>query len=120
MAIVNLLKRNSESLNDTSVIEKITSIFRFKFWLYLGPLKNLKILTWFDQLMGSLQAFEERIKRKNQDKLEQVLQTKLTLKDNKTLMKEVRIIIDMVMDITHIPLEGMKDDIIQGKRKGKV
>ena len=36
-----------------------------------------------DQLMGSLQAYENILKRNNQEKLEHNLQTTLTIKENK-------------------------------------
>ena len=67
LAIVNLLERNGENLNDTHVIEKKnTLIFRFKS-LIIEAIKESKDLHFMtiDQLIRSLQAHEERLTRKN-------------------------------------------------------
>ena len=64
LMILNLLKRNNESLNNTQVIyiKKKSLIIKFNFdyiIMVIEKSKNLDSLTIY-QLMGSFQAYEER------------------------------------------------------------
>ena len=83
LSIVNQLRRNGEEISEVKVIEKILRTVSPTFE-YIATIieenKDLESMT-VEQLLGSLQAYEEKQKRKNKqkEKMEQLL--KLTLEE---------------------------------------
>ncbi|XP_050874915.1 uncharacterized protein LOC127078512 [Lathyrus oleraceus] len=78
LAIVNQLKRNGEDVDEVKVMEKILRTLNQSFDFIVTNIeenKDLKTMT-IEQLMGSLQAYEENQKRKIKQKeaMEQLLQ----------------------------------------------
>ena len=63
------------------MIKKILSLFDYII-VIIEESKYLISIT-IDQLIRLLQAYQERLKRENQEKLEQVLETNITLEERK-------------------------------------
>ncbi|XP_050915221.1 uncharacterized protein LOC127130209 [Lathyrus oleraceus] len=78
LSVVNQLKRNGEDIDEVKVMEKIFRTLNPSFDFIVTNIeenKDLKTMT-IEQLMGSLQAYEEKQKRKIKQKeaMEQLLQ----------------------------------------------
>lgn len=85
--VVNQLKRNGEILTDARVVEKILRSLTENFENVVCAIeesKNLEEMT-LDDLAGSLEAHEQRKKKKKNESLEEALQAKVSIKDEKVL-----------------------------------
>ncbi|KAA0032987.1 copia protein [Cucumis melo var. makuwa] len=83
LAVVNEMKRFCETISDEQVVEKILRSLDEKFNFIVVAIEESKDLSTMsiDQLMGSLQAHEEKLLKKNKQMTEQLFQSKLKLKD---------------------------------------
>ena len=87
--VTNQLNRNEEILPETRAVEKILRLLTNNFENVVCAIKELKDLAKFtvDELVGSLEAHEQR-KKKKEETLDQVLQTKASIKDEKELYSQ--------------------------------
>jgi gag-polypeptide of LTR copia-type len=89
-AVVNQLIRNGEALTDAQVVEKILRSLTDNFKNVVCAIEesnDLAKLT-IDELAGSLEAHEQRKKKKKEETLEQALRTKASIKDEKILYSQ--------------------------------
>ncbi|XP_070002828.1 uncharacterized protein [Nicotiana sylvestris] len=82
-AVVNQLRRYGEDIEDVRVVEKILHTLTPKFDFVVCAIEESKDLDsmMVEQLEGSLQAQEEKIKRRQEVSLEQLLKTQTSFKD---------------------------------------
>ncbi|XP_070026400.1 uncharacterized protein [Nicotiana sylvestris] len=82
-AVVNQLRRYGEDIEDVRVVEKILCTLTPKFDFVVCAIEESKDLDsmMVEQLEGSLQAHEEKIKRRQEVSLEQLLKTQASFKD---------------------------------------
>jgi gag-polypeptide of LTR copia-type len=84
--VVNQLKRNGEEISENRVVEKILRLLTNDFENVVCAIEESKNLTEMtvDELSSSLEAHEQRKKKKKQEVLEEALQAKATLKEDKS------------------------------------
>ncbi|XP_044489954.1 uncharacterized protein LOC123214239 [Mangifera indica] len=80
LAVVNQMKRLNEKMEDVRVVEKILHSLNGKFTYVMVAIKESKDIESMaiDELHGSLLAHEKRMKRTQQEPMEQVLQAKFS------------------------------------------
>ncbi|XP_022897571.1 uncharacterized protein LOC111411254 [Olea europaea var. sylvestris] len=83
VTVANQMKRLDEDVTDLRVIEKIFRSVSEKFDRVVTAIEEAKDLEdmTIEELCGSLEAYEEKLNRRRKEPLEQVLQSKLTLKN---------------------------------------
>lgn len=86
MVIINQMRRNGEALSEARITEKILRSLDPKFDYVVVAIEESKEVDklMVDELMGSLQAHEQKLVRRNGDKaIEHALQSKLSLKEGR-------------------------------------
>jgi gag-polypeptide of LTR copia-type len=83
--IVSQLRRNNEKLAENRVVEKVLRLLTDKFENIICAIEESKVLSTLtiDELTRSLMAHDQRRKKK-QETLEEVLQVKMSLNNNKS------------------------------------
>nr|XP_033514521.1 uncharacterized protein LOC117279145 [Nicotiana tomentosiformis] len=83
LAVVNLLRRYGKDIEDVCVVETILRTLTPKFNFVVCAIEESKDLDYMmvEQLKGSLQAHEEKIKRRQEVPLEQLFKTQASFKD---------------------------------------
>ncbi|KAK6124791.1 hypothetical protein DH2020_041464 [Rehmannia glutinosa] len=83
-AVVNQLKRYGDKIEDVRVVEKILRSLTPKFDYIVCVIEETKDQDSIsiEEFEGSLQAHEEKIKRRQEEPLEQVLKVKATLRND--------------------------------------
>jgi len=84
MVIVNQMRRNGEAIINARIIEKILRSLYPKFDFVIVAIEESKEMDklMMDELMSSLQAHEQKIMKRNGDKvIKHALQSKLSLKN---------------------------------------
>ena len=81
-SVVNQIKSLGEELTDQKVVEKVLRSLPPKFDHVVATIEESKVLSTYslNELMGSLQAHEERINRTVETPIQQAFQSKLDLK----------------------------------------
>ena len=82
--IVNQMRRYGDKIEEVHVVENILRSLTPKFDYVVCVIEDSKDLDSMalEQLEGSLQAHEDKIKRRQNDSLEQALKAKVSLKDD--------------------------------------
>ncbi|XP_058211523.1 uncharacterized protein LOC131323692 [Rhododendron vialii] len=85
MVVSNQMRRNGEALTDTRVIEKILRSLDRRFDFIVVTLEELKDISTMsiEELVGSLQAHEQKLHRDDDRASEQALQMKLSLNEGR-------------------------------------
>ena len=85
LVLVNQMKSNGETISDVQIMEKILRTLNSKFEYKVTAIEESKDLEtmMLDELMGSLQAHEQRLDEKSEIEVEEALQSQLSLKKNK-------------------------------------
>ena len=85
LLFVNQMGRYGDNIEEVRVVEKILHSLSPKFDFMVCVIEESKDLDFMtlEQLEGSLQAQEDKIKRRQDDPLEQALKVKVSLKDDK-------------------------------------
>ncbi|GMI64003.1 hypothetical protein HRI_000069600 [Hibiscus trionum] len=84
MTIVNQMKRYGEIIEDVRVIEKILRSLtpKFDYVVCVIESKDLDSMT-IENVMGDLQAQEDKLNRRQEESIEQALKAKVFLKNNR-------------------------------------